>query len=162
MYTIFMPRPQNITLQWEAYEYYYRHKTSDWYWTVWIVAVSVSVASVLFGNIIFGALIIIATFSLSIFAARPPERITCEINSQGIIQGRTFYPYSTLESFNLDTSNPHNPKLLLRSKKFFIPLITVPLENVDTYAIKETLEQHIAEEDLQEPFLHKIMESLGF
>ena len=157
-----MARLQNSPLQWEAFEYYYRHKTSDWYWTVWIVAVSICVASVLFGNIIFGALIIIATFSLSIFAARPPQRIICEINDNGVTCDKTFYPYGSLEGFNFDTMNPGNAKLLLRSKKFFIPLVTLPLENVDTYAIQDILEQHIQKEDLQEPFTHKLMEYLGF
>ncbi len=153
---------QKNFLQWEAFEYYYQHKTSDWYWTLWIVAVAIAAISILLNNTVFGLLVLIIAFALSVFAARPAQRINCEVNEKGVVHHKTFYPYNILESFNFDLQNPNNPKLLLRSKKILIPLVTLPLENIDTYLLKDFLEHYLKQEDLQEPLLHKIMEYLGF
>ena len=65
---------------WEAHEYIFQEKTSDWYWAVGIIAVSLAVLLIIFGNVLFALVVLIGSFTLSIFAARRPDLVRFEIN----------------------------------------------------------------------------------
>ena len=149
-------------IRWETPEYHHSEKSADWHWIVWIVAGFAALASILLGNLIFGILIVIATFALVISASRPPELIECEADKEGVKIGNTLYPYSSLEAFGIDREAFSFPRLVMRSQKTLLPIIIIPLENVDTGLLSEFLAQYIPDEELREPVLHKIMEYLGF
>lgn len=136
-------------------------KGSDWYWAVGIVSISLSATSIILNNVLFGILILVAAFGLILFASRRPLTINVEINEAGIKIEKYFYPFSVLESFCVDETGLY-PKILLKSHKFFSPLIIVPIAEVSPNKIKSLLLVHLAEEKLQEPLSQKILEYLGF
>ena len=147
---------------WDTPEYYYTKKSIDWYWAVWIIAISLAITSVILNNIIFGIFIIVATFALSIFAAKPPEIIHCKINTEGIITNKKYYSFENLESFSIDIETPTIPKLILISKKLLMPHIVIPIQNIKIEDIKIFLTNHLPEKNHREPLLHKLVEYLGF
>lgn len=149
---------------WEAHEYFFREKTSDWYWAVGIVTLCVSVLSMIFGNVLFGLIVLIGGFILSIFAARRPNLIRFELNKSGILINKRLYPFSALESFFVEDNRHHDmqSKLLLKSQRLVVPLIVVPLEGIDPEDIRDFLLDHLLEEHHTEPLGQKIMEGLGF
>lgn len=154
--------PRTFSIEWIAHEHEHKERSSDWFWAVGIITVSIAVASVIFGNTIFGILILVAAFSLSLFINREPDEIRVEISERGITRDKMHYPFESLESFWIDIDHPH-PKILLRSTKFFLPLIVVPLgEEADIDLIGETLSQYISEEPHSLPFVEKVLEYLGF
>ena len=161
--TIFVSMPQpSFKIEWDAHEYEHKERSSDWFWAVGIITVSVSVVSVILGNIIFGILILISAFALSLFANRPPSTLHVVVDEKGVARGKIRYPYSTLESFWIDTEHPHK-KIIMRSEKTFMPLIIVPLgENVDVEELHENLSHFLTEEFHSLPFVEKILEYLGF
>lgn len=149
-------------MEWDAHEYEHKERSSDWFWAVGIISVSVAIASVIFGNIIFGILVLVGTFALSIFASRPPSTFHIVVDEKGVSKGRIQYPYSTLHSFWIDTDHPHQ-KIILRSEKMFMPLIVVPLgEGVNVDELHDNLSQTLTEEFHSLPFVEKILEYLGF
>ena len=149
-------------IEWDAHVYEHKERSSDWFWAVGIVVASVAIASIILGNIIFGILIIVSSFALSLFINRPPETIHNIIDENGITRSNIRYPYDTLHSFWIDEDHPHK-KILLRSKKTFMPLIIIPLgEESDIEKIHQTLVERIDEHYYPIPFVEKLLEYLGF
>lgn len=155
-------RQQPFRIEWDAHEYEHKERSTDWFWAVGIIAVSLSIASVIFGNIIFGLLVLVGAFTLLLFASRPPSNLHVVVDEKGITRGKIRYPYTTLESFWIDTEHSH-PKIILRSQKMFMPLIIVPLgDNTNVEELHENILQFLPEEFHSLPFVEKILEYLGF
>src|SRR5688572_19736811 len=89
----------NEPLRWEGFEYHYQEKSSDWFWAVGIISLSIAVVAILVKNILFAILIIVGAFTLCLHAARKPHRIDFEINEHGITAGKIHYPYASLHAF---------------------------------------------------------------
>lgn len=154
-----MPRPH---LHFEAPEHFVFEKSSDWHYAFWVIAVACAVAAVILDNVIFGIFILVSAFALALHDSQEPKLIKYEFNNRGIISHKTFYNYETLESFGIDTHSELAPKLILKSKKFFMPYIIIPLWTTDMHEIKDFLLDHLPEDDHKEPLGLKIAEYLGF
>lgn len=154
-------KPTPFNINWVTHEHEYKERSQDWLWAVGIVAVSIAIASVIFGNTIFGILVLVASFSMAIFINREPDEVEIVVNEKGIARGRIFYPYESIDSFWIDHEHSH-PKILLRSKKFFLPLIIVPLGDSDPEEIHSTLSRLLDEEFHSLPFIERLLEYLGF
>ena len=148
-------------ISWHAPEYWHTEKGSDWYWIVAIITISIVVISIFFNNIIFGLLILVASFTLSLFASRRPAVSEIKIDGLGVSVGKTIYPYKYLGSFWIETRESV-PRVLIRSKKTFMPLLTLFVDEVEPEEIKAVLAKHLPEEELREPLLEKILIYLGF
>lgn len=147
-------------LMWKALEYEERRRSPDWFWSVGAIGIAGAVASFVFGNVLFGILILVGTIALVVQAIRKPRLTDFEVNNRGVRVGKTLYLYDTLEAFWV--TEEENPKLLLRSTKFLMPLITVPVLDVSSADLRNYLLEHIEETEMHEPLSQKIMEYLGF
>jgi hypothetical protein len=155
-------RQSSFNIEWDAHEYEHKERSSDWFWAVGIVSISLAITSVILGNIIFGILVLLSAFTLSLFASRPPSTLHVTIDEKGITRGKVRYPYQTLQSFWIDTDHPHK-KIILRSEKLFMPLIIVPLgDEVDLEELHENLSRFLSEEFHSLPLIERILEYLGF
>lgn len=148
-------------ISWQTHEYLHTQKTADWYWIVGIVAISLALIAIILNNIIFGILIVVSAFTLSLFASRKPQIVDISIDNAGITMGRNRYPYKELDSFWVETRD-NNHRILLKSKKVFMPFIVIFLEDMDPEEIKHRLSQYLPEEEHLEPLLEKILIYLGF
>jgi hypothetical protein len=149
---------------WEAEEYYFQEKTSDWYWAVGIIGVSVAVLSIIFGNTLFAVLILLSTFSLALFASKRPSILRFEVSKKGIMIGKTLYPFGTLDSFWVE-DNRHigrPSKLIVKSRKAMVPLIAVPLGDINPEEVRDFLMDHLLEDHHVEPLGQKFLEFFGF
>ncbi len=148
---------------WEAFEYKDRDLKTDWFWALGIIALAGSVASFIYGNFLFGVFIILASVAVVFFGTIKPKRVKYEITEGGIIYEGNFYPFETLHAFFLNEFDETDKKLLIKSERFFVPILTLPYDDDTTgNAIYEALSNIIPEEPLQEPWGHLIMERLGF
>lgn len=149
---------------WEAHEYYFQAKTTDWYWAVGIIGVSIATISIIYGNVLFAMLVLISTFALSIFASKEPPLVRFEINKSGILIGRTLFPFGTLDSFWVEDNKHlgHPSQLFIKSKKVMVPLIAIPLEGMDPEDIRDFLLDHLLEDQHAEPLGQKLLEYFGF
>ncbi len=148
-------------LSWQTHEYHHTEKTSDWYWIVGIVTVSIALIAIILNNIIFAILIIVSSFTMSLFASKKPEIINVDIDNAGVTINKTRYPYSNLDSFWVELTH-FRPRMILKSKKMFMPYIVVFIEEVDPEDVREALSSRIQEEEHHEPFLEKLLIYLGF
>lgn len=156
-----MAKP-SFNIEWDAHEYEHKERGPDWFWTVGIITASIAVVSVIFSNIIFAILILVGSFSLSIFASRPPEHMHVVVDEGGITRENVRYPYDTLHSFWIDTNHPHR-KIILRSEKLFMPYIVIPLnDEVDGERLTRIMSRHIQEEYHALPLVERLLDALGF
>lgn len=149
-------------ITWEAYEHEPRERRSDWFWAVGIITLAVAVTSILFQNILLAVFIILGAFSLMLLASRKQELVQFSITDAGIQVGKVLYVYPSLEGFWIDETVPKRPQLLVKSKKVLMPLLVIPLGEVDPDTVSPYLLRHIPKEELHEPLVQKIVEYLGF
>lgn len=153
----------NTIYSWEAFEYKDRALKTDWFWALGIIALAGSIASFIYGNFLFGVFIILASVAVVFFGTVKPKRIKYEITEGGIIYEKNFYPFETLHAFWLNELDETDKKLLVKSERTFVPILTLPYEtNEQGDDIYDILSDLIPEEPLQEPIGHLIMERLGF
>lgn len=149
---------------WETEEYYFQEKTSDWYWAVGIIGVSISVLAVIFSNALFALLIFLSTFALTLYGSRRPNVLKFEVGKRGIMIGNTLYPFGTLESFWVeDRRHIGRPsKLVIKSRKPMVPLIAIPLGETNPEEVRDFLMDHLLESHHPEPLGQKLLEYFGF
>ena len=70
---------------------------------------------------------IVASFTLTLFAARPPEVLEASIDRNGISLGKLHYSYMNLHSFWVETRDAH-PRVIFKSKKILMPFVVLFLE----------------------------------
>ncbi len=153
----------NENIAWEAAEHEFRERTADWFWTLGIITVSGALTSLILGNFIFSVVILLSGFALFLFGTRKPSVHRFELSERGIRIGVKLYPYLTLRSFWVEDQHAHlKPKLLIKSKKPFVPHLVIPLGDFDPLRVREHLLQHLEEEEQREPLAHHLFEWLGF
>ncbi|MEI6480473.1 MAG: hypothetical protein WCO12_03060 [bacterium] len=148
-------------IAWQTYEFEHNEKTPDWFWIVGIIGVSLAVIAVIFSNLLFAGLILASTFAIITLGNKEPHLLDCEITEKGIRVQKTFYPFIHLESFNVVESP--STKIIIKSSKIFMTLITIPLGTVRPDEVLPILSEKLYhDEHLNEPFAHVLIEHLGF
>jgi len=150
------------SISWDTPEYVHFDKNADWYWTVGIISVALVITSIIFGNILFAVVLGVGAFVLTLFASRKPRIIKVEVTDKAVIVDKTHLLYPTLQSFYIEDSHRHLPRLILRPKKQLSSLLFVPVtyENLDE--LKALLEDHLEEEYFEPSLVHALFEGLGF
>jgi hypothetical protein len=147
-------------LEWKTLEHSHTEKTTDWYWALGIISLSVAVISIIVHNPLFAAFIIIASITLGIFASQKPNEIEVRIEPKGVTIGRFHFAFRDLKSFWIE--HEHTPTLLLRPKKNLSPLQVVFINDVSSDQVREYLLAFLKEEEVHEPIGQKVLEYFGF
>jgi len=151
-------------IEWEAFDHIKVEKSADWYWIVSIIAIAGTVLSIYFDNLLLAVLILIGTFAIFVQNKIEPKMTSYEINRRGIRSGDTMYLFSSLDSFYvIDEDGWDRDRLILKSSKLFMPLITIPLgEDSSPDAIRDYLLEYLDEEQIEESLIEKIALVCGF
>jgi hypothetical protein len=148
-------------LQWSAPEYEEKERGSDWFWALGIIVVCGSIAAIIYSNYFFAVILILGGILLRFFALKKPDMVPYELNQKGLKMQNQLYPYESIKSFYLQTEK--KPTLFIHSDRFFLPVISVPIDLDIVERIREImLSKEIKEEKLEEHSSEKIMNSLGF
>ena len=152
-----------LSEKWETPEYHHSPKSKDWYWGLAMITITIVIVSILLGDGLFGVFTLIAAFTLALFAHQPPRLVSVDLSAKGIALGKTFYPYSEMESFWVDiVENPNHPKILFKSKRLLMPYIAIPIGNMHPDDIADFLIHFLPEVEHKEPLLMRLLEDLGF
>lgn len=148
-------------LSWSAPEYEEKERGNDWFWALGVIIVAGSAASIIYGNYFFAALLIIGGLLLRFFAIKKPDIIFYELGDKGLRMQNQLYLYENIKSFHIETEG--YPTLFIKSERFFMPIISVPIDLSMVDEIHDImLGKNIEEEKMQEHSSVKIMDSLGF
>jgi hypothetical protein len=154
------PSPRAIS--WEAPQHSHTDKSSDWYFAFVIIVLAVVVSAIIFGNPLFALVLAVGGVVLLIAVARRPSIITYAVSVRGVTIDEEFYPFSELLAYYIDETDHKGPQLLLLSKRTFMPhiIMTLPEDYIDD--VEDIIREKLPEEHLEEPFLTKVLEILGF
>jgi hypothetical protein len=163
-YNMFMEQQESGSIKWQASEYPFHKKSVDWYWWFGLSTIGLISLAVYLNNILFAFVIGIGAFSLLLYAIRPPRTLDYEATSRGIRVEKKLYPYQTITCFWLkdDRDEKAEKVILLESQKRTMPIIALPLGNVNIDELRYFLLDFIEEQEIHEPFGQRIMEWLGF
>jgi len=149
---------------WSGYEFEYREKTSDWYWAVGIIVVSIAAAAAIYGNPLFALFIFLAGGFLMFTAKKEPAFIDYELTEKGLMINTTLHDHEKFHAFWISESKYEAPKLLLQTNKLANPVLIIPIETdyVDAATVRDFLLDYVPEERIHEPLSLRFMEFLGF
>ena len=154
---------ENIrAVTWEAPEHHHFEKSSDWFWALWMIAIAAAATAFYFENYLFSLLLLISAASVTLLANREPRIIPFAVTTRGLRVNNVLFPYSTLDAYYIDEENPLGPQLLAKSQKLFMPMIIMPLPDEYLDDIEDIIETRLPEEEMEEPFAHKVLEIFGF
>jgi hypothetical protein len=148
-------------ISWDAPEYHHFERTNDWYWTLGIIAISAAILCIIFGSILFAIFILLAGLAVGLYAGREPSLVHYELHPKGIVADRVFYTYKSIESFWIDEHHAL-PRILLKSRKMFMPYITINFAHIPPEEIKEYLIEYLPEVEHEESWAHRLLEHVGF
>lgn len=155
-------------LAWSALEYEEKERNNDWFWALGVIVVAGSIASIIFKNYFFAILLIISGILLGFFSIKKPGNVSYELNNKGLKIKSRLYPYEKIKAFYVQTGTSadktkNNPLLFIKSERFFMPIISMPIELGHISAIRNImLGKEVLEEKMEEHPYEKIMERLGF
>ena len=154
-------------LQWSALEYEEKNRSNDWFWALGIIVATSSVAAIMYENYFFAALLFLSGVLLGFFAIKKPDVVSYELNNQGLKIRTQLYPYKNMKSFwvQIDTTGETklNPILFIKSERLFMPILSIPIENImapDIHFIM--ISKNIPEEEMKDHLSVKVMELLDF
>jgi hypothetical protein len=154
--------PQEQVVRWSAYEHEHIERGSDWFWALGIVAVCIALASILLHDTLFAILIVVAAVVIGLLANVPPELTEFEVSEKGVRVGRELHRFDEILAFWVEDEHDAPPLLLVDTTKFMAPNLIIPLEGVETEAVRSILKEHAPEVPMKEPMAHKVLEFFGF
>lgn len=153
--------PALRSITWEAPQHHHVEKGNDWFFALAIIIIALVVAAILFDSVLFALLIGLSGGALAVSAAKRPAIVPYAISVRGIKIEDRMYPFSSLDSYDIDEEDPRGPQLLIKSEKRLMPLIVMPLPPDHIDEIEDILKEKLVEEELMEPFLVKVLELFG-
>jgi len=147
-------------MKWQTLEYPEKHRGKDWFFAVWLLAVSGAATSFILANFLFGVLIIVGTIGLTLFATRKPNLLNISIEERGVRIDKQFYFYKDIDSFWAEEGE--TPRLFIGLKKALLPYIVISIEDYSPEEIRDYLSRYLEEKEHTESLFEVLMDRLGF
>jgi|JI6StandDraft_1071083.scaffolds.fasta_scaffold12662_6 hypothetical protein len=153
---------QDTMLEWNVVETPPVKKSVDWFWAVGIIILSLAVIAIVFGNPLFGVFLVVVLFVLFVLTHKHPRTIHYILTKDGIFEGERLYLFSNLKSFYVDETTYHVPTLLVEVKRWFLPIVSIPLpQEIAPQDIRMYMRPYLMERELKEPLFHHLFEMFG-
>ena len=152
--------PREIT--WEAPQHHHVEKGNDWFFALAIIVFALIVVALLFNDVLFALLIGVAGGVLAMAAAKQPAIVPFGVSVRGVKVEGELYPFASLISYHIDEEDFRGPQLFLRTERRFTSLLVLPLPPDHIDDIEDILKEKLPEEELQEPFMLKLLELFGY
>jgi hypothetical protein len=126
-------------LGWEVDEYPAHTRSRTWYILGAVVGVGLIVHAIATANFLFAVIILMIGIITLLSTFDRPDRVHVILTTTGVVLGNAFYPYQDIRNFSLVYDPPEVKVLYLDFHKPWLPLLSVPLEEVDPNRVRETL-----------------------
>lgn len=151
------------TIEWSAPEYSYKEKDNDWFWAIGLITIISCGVSIWFNSYLFAIFIFLSGSTLIMFTMREPQEVTFIIENEGVTLGRELYSWENIKSFNVKNNEKDiYAKLLIETRKHFLPIYTLPVPKDKIVEIIENLQKIIPRSKIEESQSMLFMEKLGF
>lgn len=153
-----------VLLEWEGREYDPNPKSTDWYWTLGIIAAACAIAAILFANYLLAVLIVIAAGALALHGAKHPPLHRFQLMEDGILIGEDFHPFSRMTSFSVleDVEGEYPPMLSVKTVNWLTPHLIIPLRPEDADTIYAFFSERVEEGEHKHTVVDVVAAWLGF
>lgn len=151
-----------IDIQWQAPEFEKHEKGLAWFIILGIFALIFFTIVIVMQNYIFAILIVMMVFIIFIYALKEPRIITFKISGKGIDIDNKNFQFNELKSFWIFYEPPEIKELSVKSKKWIMPLIRIPLEEQDPTLIRKALIKFIPEQMQEKSLIDILARNLRF
>ena len=150
-------------IEWSAPEYFYRERENDWFWAVGLISLIAFGVAIWLHNYVFAIFLLLAGATLILFTIRHPRQNIYLIETKGLTMGKDLYEWKMLKSFNIKKQgDTTGSKLLIETRKYFLPVYTIPLNEDRVEEVKKSLLLVLPRSDIDESKSMIFMEKLGF
>lgn len=154
--------PARALLSWEAQEFHYDATSAQLLLLLGAALGLGGVIALFFANILFAIFLLIAGGLVASYAFRPPRYVRYALTPRGVAVGHRLYEFANLESFWIFYDPPVMKDLALRSKKTVMPVIRLPLGDLDPLQLREVLLRFLPEVEQEPSAVDVISKHLGF
>lgn len=153
-----------FSIEWHAPEFSYREKDVSWYWISATIAIILLSVSVWQKNFLFAVFIVIAEILILVWAGQKPRTIEFKLDEIGLtIDGKKFYPYSSIAAFSIDeNASGEWRELAFRFGHGMRPFLKVFVPSERSEEIEKTLITVIQKTDFEDSFLDILQRLIGF
>jgi len=144
---------------WSVVTHEHRERSTDWYWTLGVLAVVGAGAAIFFGNILLALILLIGAGSIGFLAARGPREHMVRIDGKAITIDGTVYPYKSIHSFSI-REHPY-PELILSIHSVLTPRMLLFLDNTSVDTVRGKLSQHVEEAEYEPRLSDSLAEIFG-
>lgn len=149
-------------LSWSAPEYEERERSADWFWALGVIVATGAATAIIYSNYFFAILLLLGGGLLWFYGKKSPDWVEYELTGKGLRIKSRLYPYQYIKSFWVQ-KEPNKPLLFIKTERFFMPIISIPIEHDIAAQIHDIfLAKGIPEEEMREHPSEKIMDALGF
>jgi hypothetical protein len=138
-----------------------RTKSSDWYWSLGILATAGIVVAFFLNNLLFATIIGLSAVVLMMLARAEPPRTMCRLTHRELMVNDSSYPFQEMDAYHIDEKNG---ELVLRvaTNRLLMPVLIVhiPLEHAET--IDMLLGSKVPTRHIDETASHRLLEIFGF
>lgn len=150
-------------MEWLVLEYKEGGRPKAWFWTIGVATLAVIIASVLWNNFLLAILFLLGGATILLLGARPPRVIKCGVLEEGVRFGDRLFHYHALKSFCLIDDPARGRRLVVASKKTFLPHLHLPVgEEISTPALRARLAERLPEVPHEETVADALHDWLGF
>ncbi len=149
-------------IRWNALEFEHKEKTNDWYWTVGVISLGVSVWRFWVADYMFGVFVLLAGLCLILLGGHKPEYVDIVVDEDGILIGHNLYLWSNVSGYAMVVSGG-KATLLLETNRKIVPVIDLKIpETVSVETLESFVSMHTTAKDLLPSRSQAIMKFFGF
>lgn len=134
-----IPRDKTPLFFWRANEFEKKEKSFRLILILYLVVFGLIVFALFTDNIFMAIIFILFGVIFHFFNNKEPEIYTFGITSDGVFAQDHIYEFSSLENFWIFFDPEGKKELSLKSKKFFMPYISIPLGSTDPVKVRKIL-----------------------
>jgi len=132
-------------LTWETLEFTKHERSFVWYIISGAVGIALLIYAILTASFPFAVIILMTGIIMLMSELRNPEQIEIHITTNGVLVGRHFYAYKEIKDFSIVYEPPKIKLLYLDFSSRWLPLNSIPLNEVDPNEIREVLRPFVIE-----------------
>jgi hypothetical protein len=156
-----LPYKQPPQITWQAPSFYFNpHKK---YLSLIIIALALGGGGLLFfgQDTLTSIFLLLSSLVLVLYSTKRPEISKVVIDQRGVAIGDIIYYYKDLRSFWINYDPNNLKELSLESKKWYLPYITVSLENKNPLVIRSMLINFMPEKEHEHSLVDIIARKIG-
>lgn len=146
---------------WSVVTHEHRERSTDWYWTLAVLALAGIGASIFFSNILLAVIIALGAGSIGYLAARGPREHQVRIDSRGVSIDGTRYPWSAVHSFWVEHESD-SPRLFITMRGVLQPQVSLVLDSrAQGDEVRAHLKRFVEEEEQSAHIGERLVEIFG-